>query len=147
MTTRYDDLIVDTANFYGLPMDLLKQQVIHESSGLADAFRFEHAFYDRFIRTNQNAKGFKYGPLAACSFGLMQVLLETAMEDGFDGRPEDLFMPRVGLNWGAKHMKKLWDVLGGTPETYKRALARYNGTGDAATAYADAIYVAAGRAV
>lgn len=148
MTTAYDDLIRQVGSVYDLPFDLLQAQVQRESSGQADAFRYEHAFYDHYIRHNPTAKGFSYGPLAACSYGLMQVLFETALEVAqFDGRPHDLFIPRVGLTIGAKVLKAYWMKLGGTPDTYKRALARYNGTGEAATHYADTIYLAAGRAV
>lgn len=147
ITTPHDDTIRLTCGVYGLPFDLVQTQVLHESSGKADAFRFESAFYEKYIQHNLTAKGFSFGPLAACSYGLMQVLLETALEDGFTGDPQLLFIPRVGLNAGCKHLRKLWDALGGTPETYRQALARYNGTGDAATQYADAIYLAAGRTV
>ena len=146
MTTAHDDLILQVAGAYGLPFDLLQSQVVKESSGHADAFRYESAFYERYMKHNTSALGFSYGPLAACSYGLLQVMLETALEVAqFDGKPSDLFVPRIGLTIGAKVLKAYWDKLGGTPDTYKRALARYNGTGEAATQYADAIYVAAGR--
>lgn len=147
MTTAHDAIILQIATAYDVPFDLLQAQVVKESSGLADAFRFEEHFYDSYIRRNIKAAGFKYGPLAACSYGLLQVMLETALEAGFSGQPQDLFEPRIGLSWGVKHLDRLWRALGRTPDTYKQALARYNGTGQAATEYADAIYAAAGRVV
>ncbi len=145
--TPYDDLIREVATFYALPLDLLTSQVIHESAAQADAFRWEHAYYDRYIRHNPKALGFKYGPLAACSFGLMQIVLETALELGFADDPWALFVPRVGLNWGAKKMQQLWANAGNTSDSYRLALVHYNGTGPAAERYADLIYVAAGRTV
>ncbi len=147
MITAHDEEIKTAATFYGLPLDLLRAQVLHESAGMADAFRFEQGFYDRYIRKNASARGYRYGPLAACSYGLIQIVLETALEEGFDGQPWDLFIPRIGLAFGCKHMRTLWDGLGSAMESYQYALARYNGTGDAALAYAEAIFAAAGRSV
>lgn len=122
--TPYTSLIVQAASNYSLPVDILEAQILQESNGRADAFRFEQAFYERYIKMNPMAVGFKYGPLAACSFGLMQIMLETAMESGYLDRPELLFMPRVGLNWGARYMKSLVDWAAGDIE---QALAAYNG--------------------
>jgi len=122
--TAYTAIIQDIANVYALPSDLLEAQVLVESSGMADAFRYEGDYYERYIQQNPAAAGHAYGPLAACSFGLLQILLETAIEIGFTDRPEILFMPRVGLNWGAKYLRSLLDWSGGD---YPRALAAYNG--------------------
>lgn len=127
---------------YGLPFDLLKAQVTVESDGDPNAFRFEPAFFTRYILNNVAAKAGRFGPLAACSYGMLQIMLETAYEIGFDGRPEDLFVDRIGLTWGAKKLKALLDANGGD---YKIALARYNGAGTAAQEYAAKVYALAGR--
>ena len=140
MVTAYDELIVQVAGAYALPINLLTAQVLQESSGKADAFRYEAGFYSRYIQHHPTAKGFSYGPLAACSYGLLQILLETALEIGFSDRPETLFLPRVGLNWGAKKMRLLWDAAGNTPDTYRIALQHYNGAGVAAERYAESVY-------
>jgi soluble lytic murein transglycosylase-like protein len=107
------------------------------------AFRYEHAFFDNYLRHKPEAKGYAYGPLAACSFGLLQILFETALETGFDDRPERLFDPRVGLAWGAKYLQSRLTLSGGD---YHAALAAYNGSGPASRTYADRIYTLAGRA-
>jgi hypothetical protein len=122
--TRFTTLIHQVCNLYQLPFDVLEAQVIVESSGDPNAFKWEPAFFRRYVFDNVNSKASHFGPLAACSFGLLQVMLETAVEDGFDGRPEQLFDPRVGLTWGAKHLKALIDWAKGDVE---RALAAYNG--------------------
>lgn len=151
MKTPYDDLIRQVSNLYGLPFNLLQSQVLQESSGRADAFRFEQDFYERYIETNQKALGFKYGKLAACSYGLLQIMFETALELGFTDQPHMLFDPRVGLSWGAKKMKALWEWSGGLDADYGKALSAYNGGTARAQgppfpnqAYVDAIYVRAG---
>ncbi len=150
--SAFDALIQDTANHYGLPFDLLKSQCIHESSLDPMAFRFEPAYYKRYVVGNPNVKTpSQYGPLAACSFGLLQIMLEEACELGYTDRPENLFIPRVGLAFGAKDMQRLLAWANGD---YFRALAAYNGgEGGNSTPpyrnaeYATAVYAIAGRTV
>jgi soluble lytic murein transglycosylase-like protein len=126
MTTPYDDLILACANNYGLPFALLQAQVMTESSGDPNAFRYEHAYFERYILGNANAKAGQYGPFAACSVGLLQIMVETACEIGFTDRPERLFDPRIGLAFGCKRMQGLLAAAGG-PSFYRVALAAYNG--------------------
>lgn len=150
--TNYTSTIQQVANQFGLPFALLEAQVVQESSGQPDAFRFEHGYYIAYIKNNPNAKAAKYGPLAACSFGLLQIMFETAVEGGFAGRPEDLFVPLTGLQVGARYLTSLLD---GAKNDYRKALASYNGGPHlldltepnwpaGPTAYVNAIYRIAG---
>lgn len=123
-TADYADLIQQVAQTYDLDAKLLTAQVEVESSGDPFAFRYEPEFYKGYIRTNPNAKAGRYGPFAACSVGLLQIMVEVAYEMGFDGRPEELFSARVGLTWGSRYLKSLLDWAGGN---YDAALAAYNG--------------------
>jgi hypothetical protein len=120
-------LVQQVATNLALPEGLLVGQVEVESSADPSAFKYERDFFQRYIQPNPTAKGYRYGPLAASSYGLLQVMLETALELGFDGKPEDLFIPRVGLMWGAKYLQACWHSVGNTPQTYPSALCRYNG--------------------
>ncbi len=150
--TAYTDLLHATSNLYGLPFDLLEGQVLTESNGDPNALRFESGFFERFIRQNPNAKAAQYGPFAACSVGLLQIMVEVAYELGFDGRPEQLFDPKVGLAFGAKKMAAL---LAWTDKDYVKALCSYNGgmgitkTGPPYPneAYAVKVYTLAGRSL
>ena len=140
-------LVADAAAYYHLHADLLDAQITVESSGDPKAFRYEAAFYKTYIASNPSARGFAYGPLAACSYGLLQILFETALEDGFLGEPHELFDPRQGLFAGAKHLRVLWDRQGGQDGLqYRQAVASYNGVGLAAEAYVEQVYRVAGRA-
>lgn len=125
--TQYTTVIQQAASAFSLPFPLLEAQVVQESSGKADAFRYEPAFYAHYIRGSAAAKAGAFGPLAACSYGLMQVMLETAYEEGFTGRPEELFGPSAGMEWGARKMRALWNAAGGRDSDYRTALAAYNG--------------------
>lgn len=122
--TPYHDAIAAAAEKHGLAPVLLEAQVLVESSGQTDAFRWESEYYVRYVRGNPAAKAARFGPLAACSFGLLQVMLETACELGFTGQPQDLFVPQVGLDWGAADMASLLAWTGGD---YHRSWAAYNG--------------------
>ena len=128
--TEHTAWIQQTAFAYGVRFEVLEAMVLVESSGQADAFRFEPAFYRRYIKNNPTAKAAQYGPLAACSYGLLQIMLEVAYEEGYTGRPEGLFVPRVGLAFGAKHFAGLLTWAGGDE---RKALAAYNGGKGATT--------------
>ena len=140
----FGSLIDRTAATFQLDGQLLRAQILVESSGNPWAFRYEPAFFTRYIRHNPHAKGFLYGPLAACSYGLLQILLETALELGYPDRPEHLFVPDTGLVWGARYLKK---CLNRSHDDVFTALQLYNGSGDAALAYAHKVFTTAGRPV
>lgn len=125
--TRYTHIIHEVADLHHLPFDLLQAQVLIESAGDAAAFRYEEGYFLRYIQGKPHVKGAVYGPLAACSYGLLQIVLETALEMGYQGRPEELFDPLTGLSWGAKKMRALWTWAGGALTDYEQALAAYNG--------------------
>lgn len=122
MTVR--DAVLVAAKKYVLSPELLAAEVLVESAGDPYAFRFEPAFFKTYIRNNPSAKAFKYGPLAACSYGPMQIMLETACEFGFTGRPEDLFVPEIGMEYGAKYLSSLLLWAAGD---YTCAWCAYNG--------------------
>ena len=125
MTDHDLDLLVQQyASAYGLPASLLKAQVMVESSGNPNTLRYEPAFFETYIKGNPNAKAWAYGPFAACSVGLLQIMVEVAVEMGYGGRPEGLFNSSTGLLWGCKKMQSLVHAAGGV---YRTALAAYNG--------------------
>lgn len=121
--TTHRALIESVAARYRLDADLLEAQVIVESSGHADAFRFEPDFYRRYLEGKVKPYS-ALGPLAACSYGLTQCMFVVAYELGFRGRPEELFDPAVNLDYGAKKMRALLDWAEGDIE---QALCAYNG--------------------
>ena len=127
MTSQYRALIEQVAAQFGLDGRLLEAQCWQESSDQADAFRWEPGFYRRYVKGNAKAKAGQYGPLAACSYGLLQIMLETAVEEGFGGNPWDLFTPAAGLYWGARHLARLRDDHAGD---MMAALLAFNGGGD-----------------
>ena len=138
--TRYHFQIVDTAQSHRLDAELLEGQVLVESGGQADAFAYDHGFYLNYVRNNPQALARRFGPLAACSYGLLQCELETVYERGFQGLPHQLFDPAIGLEWGARQLAYLLAYFHGD---YTRALEAYNaGIGNlpAGNGYAQKVY-------
>lgn len=124
MRDDLDLLVRQYASAYNLPPSLLKAQVMVESSGDPNALRYEPGFFTAYVKGNQKARAWAYGPFAACSVGLMQIMVEVAYETGYAGRPEGLFNASTGLLWGCKKMQSLLHASGGV---YRTALAAYNG--------------------
>jgi soluble lytic murein transglycosylase-like protein len=84
----YDDLIIKYANKYGIDPALLKAIITIES-----------AFYE---------KSYRYEPHRNdSSYGLVQILYQTAKNLGFKGKPTDLYDPETNINYGAKFLSIL----------------------------------------
>jgi soluble lytic murein transglycosylase-like protein len=117
--------IEQAAKRHGLDADLLEALVLTESSGRADAFRFEPDFYRRYLQGKPEWAG-KIPRRVSSSYGLCQVMYSTALEHGFNPtyEPEMLFLPATNLDLGAKILASLLAWAGGVP---RKALAAYNG--------------------
>lgn len=119
----YDAEVATMADRYGLDRDLVRAVVEVESSGRTHAYRYEPAFWLRYMTHKPEFDGAVPERVSA-SYGLMQVMYTTALQHGFTGAPEQLFVPLVGLEYGCRHLRHLLDEAGGDRE---RALAQYNG--------------------
>lgn len=128
-----DDLIVAMAGSYQLPVVIVRAMVGHESAGgIAAAMRFEKDFYDRYLAGKTPDFRPDYSSWEterigrATSWGLMQIMGETARCCGFRGWFPELCRPESGLEWGCRYLRRLADRYladGGWP-TVMRA---YNG--------------------
>ncbi|KKL23603.1 hypothetical protein LCGC14_2423710 [marine sediment metagenome] len=101
-----------------------------ESSGRADAFRHEPKFWRRYLAHLDQWK--HHNPRrVSSSYGLMQIMYIVAVERGFQGEPEELFVPGTNLAWGTEHLAYLleWaERFEASPEErLTAALASYNG--------------------
>lgn len=123
--TEYRAEIERAAAAHGVDADLLEALVLTESSGRADAFRFEPEFYARYLQGKPAWAG-KIPRRVSSSYGLTQVMYSTALEYGFSPRaePEALFIPAINLNLGARILASLlrWSRF-----NVRQALAGYNG--------------------
>src|SRR3972149_4673874 len=128
--TAYGPQIELAAARYSLPPRLVEAVVLQESAGHTDAFRFEPAFWRRYLAGKPQYQD-AIPRRVSSSYGLMQVMYTTAVERGFTGFPEELFIPENGLEWGCCHLRHLMDWTSKFPVSVERqklsALAAYNG--------------------
>jgi hypothetical protein len=127
--TDYRQLVEIMATRFGLDADWLEAQVLTESSGHADAFRYEPGIWSQLQRGVLHPAV----PIdltravprrVASSYGLLQILYVTALGVGYRGEPEGLFVPETGLAFGATYMRQL---LAWAKGDITAALAAYNG--------------------
>lgn len=123
--TDYRKEIEFAAKEHGIDPDLLEAVVLTESSGKADAFRFEPAYYDRYLKGKPEWAG-KIPRRVASSYGLCQVMYPTALQYGLNPHyePEMLFLPQINLDMGAAILDRL---LARFSRHTEKALQAYNG--------------------
>lgn len=102
----YREIIYSTAEEHNLDGRLVEAIVRVESSGNADAFRFEPKFWSRYLAKLAEYKGANPRRVSS-SYGLMQIMYQVAKERGFEGDPEELFIPKINLFWGCNHLQFL----------------------------------------
>lgn len=133
-------------NRYDLDPAIIDALIQQESLGDPWAFRYEPGFYKRYLghlsRSDLNGHVPKRLPTIesekvarSTSFGLMQIMGETARGAGFDkDYLSELFDPEINIELGCKFFRSLLDKY--TDEetdkdtAYRTALLRYNGGGD-----------------
>lgn len=103
----YDDLIMDASERYNVPFLWVKAFIGTESSFDPNAYRAEPQIGD-------------------ASRGLMQVLLKTARNLGFEGEADELFKPEVSIEYGTKLMRELINRFG---NDFRRIASAYNSGG------------------
>lgn len=106
MMVFYRREIETAALAHGLDPHLLQAVVEQESSYRFYAYRFEAAFYDRYLKGKPEYAGWSPEECSA-SYGLCQVMFSTAREHGYTGEPWGLFDPNVNLDIGARVLGKL----------------------------------------
>jgi soluble lytic murein transglycosylase-like protein len=136
----FDKEIREAAEDYGLNPKIVEAVVLVESSGFAHSYRYEPAFWARYMEGKSQWNGANPRRVSA-SYGLMQVMFVVALELGFTGDPEELFQPRVGLKYGCLKLRALLLWSRGNVDA---ALAAYNGgkVGNAEPPYRNWTYVA-----
>jgi soluble lytic murein transglycosylase-like protein len=133
MTYRTE--IAAVAAAHRLDPDLVAAVVEQESAGHFYAYRYEPAFFTRYLASIP-AYATRDPHEVSASFGLMQIMFTTAVEHGFAGDPWDLFAPLASLEYGCRHLASLvaWArglYTGLTTQAdrvvLRSALAAYNG--------------------
>lgn len=103
---------------------LVKSVCQHESSWNPGATRFEPAFFNRYVSPMKGLTADEMR-LRATSLGLMQIMGQTAREQGYDDPlPNLLASPADQVAQGCEKLARCLEATGGDVE---RALLRYNG--------------------
>ncbi len=122
------------ADQHGLDPELVQAMCLVESDGRTSAYRYEPAFWMRYMAGKREWDGANPHRVSA-SYGLMQVMYPVALEFGFDREapPENLFIPIVGLTYGCKvlYERITWSNRAAPDLSedvrLRAALASYNG--------------------
>jgi soluble lytic murein transglycosylase-like protein len=128
--TLVPQIIRETINIkaaeFDVDPDLIEAFVMTESSGNPKATRYEPNFYKAYIQPLLVKQ--LLTPMEAIdratSWGLMQIMGQTARERGFNSPFIDLYEPATGLHWGITHLKKQMKRYKEQGEDY--AIAAYN---------------------
>ena len=101
----------------------------HESDGWDEyAMRYEPAFYQHYVSSMKNLSATEM-TLRATSFGLMQIMGQTAREQGFDEKNlGKLLDPLNAVTQGCRKLKRCLEMNRGDVSA---ALLAYNGGGNA----------------
>lgn len=137
MIEPHGSLIFQTARSFGLDPCLVAAVVCAESSGNPYAIKPELGFWTRYLSgildfvrrspSKRDDRWAQYNQIYSCSYGLMQILYQTARELGFDPQfPTELCGP-MGVQAGCAKLKKCLTQSGGS---VRQALLKYNGGGD-----------------
>jgi len=108
-----------------LDPNLVHAMSLVESAGRTHAYRYEPAFWTKYMQSNPEWDGANPERVSA-SYGLLQVMFPTAIQFGYDRSdpPEGLFVPTVGLEFGCRVLDHNLKWADGDLEA---ALAAYNG--------------------
>lgn len=139
MSTFYQS-ILDASKTYGINPELICAVIQQESRGDTWAVRFEPKFFLKYIKDKpyRELLGVKPDPgtasqeterfLRSTSFGLYQIMGETAREIGFPlNYLTELLRPSLNIAWGTKYLAK---ILKAEDNDLDRALQRWNGGGN-----------------
>lgn len=130
-------LILEAGRIYGIAPRIIGGLIFTESSGNPWAIRVERGFWQRYgenvkrdvarSSSRYDDKWTRYPDIVSCSYGLCQIMLPVAWENGFSSQfPTELLDPKTNINLGSKILSRHLDKFG----SIEKALLRYNGGGD-----------------
>lgn len=138
------NLATQAAEEHGIDPALVMAICEHESNWNPYAIRYEPAFFKRYIHPAHPDVPSTMEMMDAVSFGLMQIMGETAQELGFVPKFPDwqnkLCDPATGIEYGCRKLAKCMARFSGD---VKLSLLAYNGGGDAS--YSDKVLALMGK--
>ena len=131
-------LAKDAAEKHNLLPEAILAVIQQESGFYTYATRYESAFYGKYLGALVNSGlNVSEATARATSWGLMQVMGQTAREMGFAGQSlAELTDPVNGIEFGCRKLKVCYGNAGGL---WKKAFALYNGVGEPSYMYAERV--------
>jgi len=118
----YETIITNCARVYKIDEALIRAIIKKESSWRQYAYKVELGFWQRYMSgikrifyatPEKDEDWLKYSDIISASYGLTQIMLSTAMEEGFRFTfPFELFDPEKNIQAGAKHLSVLFKRYG-----------------------------------
>jgi len=118
----YDDIITSCARIYGVDHKLIRAIIRKESTWQVYAYRVEKGFWSRYLAgikaiffstPEKDEQWLTYPDIVSASYGLMQLMLTTAMEHGFRFKfPFELFEPATNIRFGCIYLSYLYKKYG-----------------------------------
>lgn len=112
---------------FGLDPSLVCAVIEQESAWQPTATRYEPAFFVRYIEPlihSGQLSDMQEAKDRATSWGLMQLMLQTAREMGFTGPAIALTDPETGIVWGCRKLQRCFERAKNNAHT---SLLFYNG--------------------
>jgi soluble lytic murein transglycosylase-like protein len=117
------------ASVHGIDRDLVCAVIEQESGWVPWAVRFEPGFLRTYVKPKDPANPSTREITLSCSFGLMQIMGEVAVELGWrNGFLTELCDPDTGVDFGCRKLKQ---CIADHPASVEAALLAYNGGGNA----------------
>lgn len=132
--TPYDDLFRATERQYSIVPGILKALAFVESAWNARAYRYEPAFWERYLKNDPRWAERDPREVSA-SYGLCQLMFTTAVGIGYEGDAEGLYKPATNIDLGGRYLRILLDEVWRDREHWYQfdisamdcVLSRYNG--------------------
>ena len=105
--------ILAASEKHHVPVPAIIATISTESSGNPQAYRYEPAFYTRYIQGKAEWKSNPYyasPKRISASYGLVQIMYTTAYSVGFRGKPEDLYDPQQNLDAGCAYIASAYQI-------------------------------------
>lgn len=129
---KWKDKIRLYANKHGIYPSLLASVITQESDGRENAYRYEPAFYNRYIKGNSDWMGYKFynqPQVISASYGLCQLMFTTAWRHATSEERNQmtadyriLYNVDFNMELGSRLIKYLWNKYGNRQDV----LAAYN---------------------
>lgn len=129
MDEKIRELIKKYAKNNAIPENILVGMIYSESNSNPRAYRYEPAFYKRYIKGKGKYPYENAPERVSASYGCYQLMFTTAYDMGYRGEPEGLYDPETNIIYACKLYNSIYDKfpeIKDEKERCKFTVAAYN---------------------